>query len=127
MAEDRLDRIERTLDRITERHNNTDKLIANFAKDVTRNAEEANKRIRSAEVTLDRMAELLTRSYKQANERMDRTDKQIAQLSQRDQLPAGSRAWPYLAIHPTRTSEIATARHGPLTPAPAAPNTKTTP
>ena len=82
MAEDRLDRIERTLDRITERHNNTDKLIANFAKDVTRNAEEANKRIRSAEVTLDRMAELLTRSYKQANERMDRTDKQIAQLSQ---------------------------------------------
>ena len=82
MAEDRLDRIERTLDRITERHNNSDKLIANFAKDVTRNAEEANKRIRSAEVTLDRMAELLTRSYKQANERMDRTDKQIAQLSQ---------------------------------------------
>ena len=92
MAEDRLDRIERTLDRITERHNNSDKLIANFAKDVTRNAEEANKRIRSAEVTLDRMAELLTRSYKQANERMDRTDKQIAQLSQEDQLPAGSRA-----------------------------------
>ena len=42
MAEDRLDRIERTLDRITERHNNSDKLIANFAKDVTRNAEEAN-------------------------------------------------------------------------------------
>ena len=92
MAEDRLDRIERTLDRITERQNNNDKLIANFAKDVARNAEEGNKRIRSAEVTLDRMAELLTRSYKQANERMDRTDKQIAQLSQRDQLPAGSRA-----------------------------------
>ena len=82
MAEDRLDRIERTLDRITERHNNTDKLIANFAKDVTRHAEESNKRIRSAEVTLDRLAELLTRPYKQANERMDRTDKQIAQLSQ---------------------------------------------
>ena len=82
MAEDRLDRIERTLDRITERQNNNDKLIANFAKDVARNAEEGNKRIRSAEVTLDRMAELLARTYKQANERMDRTDKQIAQLSQ---------------------------------------------
>ena len=81
MAEDRLDRIERTLDRITERQNNNDKLIANFAKDVARNAEEG-KRIRSAEVTLDRMAELLARTYKQANERMDRTDKQIAQLSQ---------------------------------------------
>ena len=68
MAEDRLDRIER--------------ILASFSKDVARNTVEANLRISSAEVTLDRLAELLNRSYHQSSERLDRIEEQTARNAQ---------------------------------------------
>jgi len=109
MAEDR-DRIERNLERYAEESNQRmtrlerhaeesnqrmtrlEQFLANFSRDVARNTLESNIRIRTARDTLDQLAELLTRTYKQtneymdqtakqANERMDRTDKEIAQLS----------------------------------------------
>ncbi len=71
MAEDRLDRIER--------------ILASFSKDVARNTVEANLRISSAEVTLDRLAELLNRSYHQSSERLDRIEEQTARNAQQIQ------------------------------------------
>ena len=110
MAEDRMDRFERNLDRYAEESNqrmtrlecyaeksnqrmtHLEQFLANFSRDVARNTLESSIRIRTAQDTLDQLAELLTRTYKQtneymdqtakqANERMDRTDKEIAQLS----------------------------------------------
>ena len=96
MAEDRMDRFERNLERHAEeskqRMTHLEQFLANFSREVARNTLESNIRIKSAEDTLDQLAELLTRTYKQtnermdqiakqANERMDRTDKEIAQLS----------------------------------------------
>ena len=68
MAEDRLDRLER--------------ILASFSKDVARNTVEANLRISSAEVTLDRLAELLNRSYHQSSERLGRIEEQTARNAQ---------------------------------------------
>ena len=60
MAEDRMDRFERNLDRYAEESNqrmtHLERFLADFSRNVARNAADAN-------------------------ERMDRTDKQIAQLS----------------------------------------------
>ena len=110
MAEDRMDRFERNLDRYAEESNqrmtrlecyaeesnqrmtHLEQFLANFSRDVARNTLESSIRIRTAQDTLDQLAELLTRTYKQtieymdqtakqANERMDRTDKEIVQLS----------------------------------------------
>ena len=85
MAEDRMDRFERNLNRYAEeskqRMTHLEQFLANFSREVARNTLESNIRIKSAEDTLDQLAELLTRTYKQTNERMDRTDKEIAQLS----------------------------------------------
>ena len=55
----RLDRIEQTLDKLT--HSNDD----------------AAQRMQATEQTLARLAELLTRSYEQADKRMDRAEQLI--------------------------------------------------
>ena len=89
MAEDRLDRIERNLERYTEESNQRmariERILANFSKDVARNTVEANLRIGSAEVTLDSLAELLDRSYHQSSERLDRIEEQTARNGQQIQ------------------------------------------
>ena len=68
MAEDRLDRIERTLERHAEESNQRmtrlERFLANFSKDVARNAADANER-------LDRIEKLVAHNAQQ-----------IAQLSQ---------------------------------------------
>jgi len=89
MAEDRLDRIERNLEHYTEESNQRmtrlERILASFSNDVARNTVEANLRISSAEVTLDRLAELLNRSYHQSSERLDRIEEQTARNAQQIQ------------------------------------------
>ena len=88
----RMTRLERHAEESKQRMTHLEHFLANFSRDVARNTLESNIRIRTARDTLDQLAELLTRTYKQnneymdqtanqANERMDRTDKEIAQLS----------------------------------------------
>ena len=85
-SEDRLDRIERNLERHAEESNqrmaHLDRFLANFSNDVALNAAESNKRIASTEATLDRLAELLTRSYHQSNQRLDRIEELVARNGQ---------------------------------------------
>ena len=86
MAEDRLDRIERNLEHYTEESNQRmtrlERILASFSNDVARNTVEADLRISSAEVTLDRLAELLNRSYHQSSERLGRIEEQTARNGQ---------------------------------------------
>jgi len=77
----RMTRLERHAEESNQRMTHLEQFLANFSRDVARNTLESNIRIRTAQDTLDQLAELLTLTHKQTNERMDRTDKEIAQLS----------------------------------------------
>lgn len=68
---DRLDRIEQTLDKLTRANEQTYKRL-------DRANEDTALRLQATNQTLDRLAELLARSYKQSNERMDRTEQHLA-------------------------------------------------
>ena len=74
MAEDRLDRIERNLERHAEESNQRMTRLE-------RHAKESNQRMTRLERFLANFSKNVARNAADANERMDRTDKQIAQLS----------------------------------------------
>ena len=75
MAEDRLDRIERNLERHAEESNQRmtrlERFLANFSKDVARNAADANERLDSIEKLIAHNAQQIAHNAQQ-----------IAQLSQ---------------------------------------------